>query len=328
MIIGVNRPALGDVAWVLENATPMYQGETLSSVVITFSDITKIKASLEALRNSEIPIQNIIDHTPLGVCVTDVYGKFESVNKAYCEIYGYSEKELLGEHFTIVVPEEYKSELSVLHDKFFEEETEIRGEWTVVTSSNEQKSILADAAHIFNSNNEPKKVTFVMDITKEKEIQKELENKNKILEEMTTTDYLTGVKNRRALFTIIEDEIKRSTRYNLSFSIALIDIDHFKRVNDDYGHIHGDEVLKSVASQITDICRDDDIVGRYGGEEFMVLMPNTSTEDAVILIERIRESFIDSPMTDKKISITMSGGISTYSNEPLVEFINKADSRL
>lgn len=144
----------------------------------------KEKKSSQALKNTRVSMQNIMEHTPLGICVTDRNGYFESVNNAYLKLYGYDESELLGRHFTLVVPDEQKKHLSDMHDRFIVEGTEIRGEWEVVDKKGRSKSVLADAALIYSEEGDPKKVTFVMDISREKEFQRQLEEKNRELEEL------------------------------------------------------------------------------------------------------------------------------------------------
>lgn len=144
----------------------------------------KEKNLSQVLQNTRVSMQNIMDHTPLGICVTDRNGYFESVNNAYLNLYGYDKSELLGRHFTIMVPDDQKKRLSEMHDQFIVHGAEIRGEWKVVDKKGRPKSILADAAFIYSEEGEPKKVTFVMDISREKEFQRELEEKNQELEEL------------------------------------------------------------------------------------------------------------------------------------------------
>jgi diguanylate cyclase (GGDEF)-like protein/PAS domain S-box-containing protein len=135
------------------------------------------------LKASEDRFQEIIEKTPAGVCITNEKGIYEYVNDAYCKIYGYRADELLGKHFTIVIPKEYKSKLIELHDHFLSEKTEIRGEWEVLDKKGEKLFILADAAYIIDKDNKPKKVTFVINITERKNAENQLENLNKSLEQ-------------------------------------------------------------------------------------------------------------------------------------------------
>jgi diguanylate cyclase len=117
------------------------------------------------------------------------------------------------------------------------------------------------------------------------------------------TDPLTGVNNRRALDESIDMMFAAMARYDAPFSLAIFDIDHFKRVNDEHGHLHGDRVLREIARVIHDNVRETDIVTRYGGEEFVVVMPHTPLDGAVMFSERLRAAIA------QKTILTMSGGV-------------------
>jgi len=117
---------------------------------------------------------------------------------------------------------------------------------------------------------------------------KELEEMAEELKVLATTDSLTKVNNRYAIMNTMETEISRAKRYNEPLSVLLFDVDHFKNINDNYGHDIGDVVLYQLAQAVKESLRDIDIIGRYGGEEFLVLMPNTVIENAKNSAERIR----------------------------------------
>ncbi|MFP4657932.1 MAG: ATP-binding protein, partial [Desulfonatronovibrionaceae bacterium] len=184
-ILGI--PEADKTTWVLVNAEPILENGQVKNVVVGLTDITRRVNMAKALRHTRISMQDIIDHTPLGVCVTDRHGYFESVNNAYCRLYGYQQSELLGAHFTIVVPAKDKSRLAELHDRFIARGAEIRGQWEVVDREGRPRNILADAARIHSEEGEPKKVTFVMDVTREMEFRRELEKKNRKLEELNAS---------------------------------------------------------------------------------------------------------------------------------------------
>lgn len=138
-------------------------------------------------------------------------------------------------------------------------------------------------------------------------------------------DPLTGLFNRRYLQKFLESEIKRSKRYKLVFSILMLDIDKFKAYNDTYGHSAGDRVLCEIASILKRETRGEDAVIRYGGEEFIINMPQTDKEGARIMAERLRQRI----ETAFLANLTISGGISSYprdSEEPdrLIEISDKA----
>lgn len=118
------------------------------------------------------------------------------------------------------------------------------------------------------------------------------------------TDPLTGVSNRRALDEALVAQLALMGRYHVPFSVALLDLDHFKQVNDEQGHLQGDQVLQRVARLLDDSIRETDMIARYGGEEFVVVMPQTNLEGASIFAERLREK------VERELKITISGGVS------------------
>ncbi|EMI16908.1 diguanylate cyclase with GAF sensor [Rhodopirellula maiorica SM1] len=110
-----------------------------------------------------------------------------------------------------------------------------------------------------------------------------------------TRDALTGTMNKRYLMEALNREIARSTRANMELSVVMLDIDHFKSINDTYGHLVGDEVLRTFGIRVGEICRSDDLLARYGGEEFCLLLAATGHEDAREMAERCRHAVADAP---------------------------------
>jgi len=139
----------------------------------------------------------------------------------------------------------------------------------------------------------------------------ELAVKNKALEELATRDRLTGLYNRRKLDEALEQEVLRAERYDRPLSLIIIDIDHFKNVNDTYGHPVGDTVLVETANRLTQTLRTSDIPGRWGGEEFLVICPETPLETAVVLAERLRGAYNDRDF-EQVGSLTASFGVAGH----------------
>ncbi len=149
---------------------------------------------------------------------------------------------------------------------------------------------------------------------------------------ISLTDALTGLYNRRYFETSFEREFSRARRYANDLSFAIIDIDFFKKINDTYGHSCGDYVLKEVAYLISNNFRITDMFFRYGGEEFVVILPETTKENAFIPMERLRKAFENSVyrFMGNELKITISVGISELSNDinsPL-ELFDLADKAL
>jgi diguanylate cyclase (GGDEF)-like protein len=163
--------------------------------------------------------------------------------------------------------------------------------------------------------------------TQEKEVEK--------LQRKTRRDPLTGVMNRLAMEEDLPNEFARNKRYKRTFSIVMADIDHFKNVNDTYGHSAGDEILKAFAGIMDNTLREVDVIYRYGGEEFLVLLPETDAKGALLAAERIRQA-VDSKVLKHrddhniKIHVTSSFGVSINKEEDSshLDMIKRADKAL
>lgn len=152
------------------------------------------------------------------------------------------------------------------------------------------------------------------------------------LQRIATTDALTGLWNRRHLLERLEAETGRSRRNGRPLCVAILDVDHFKRVNDRHGHPGGDEVLRALARQIKDAVRLSDVVGRMGGEEFAILMPETDRAQAQLVCERLREMMAGRPVTlpsGAAPTVTLSTGIALMAGEEASDrLISRADAAL
>ncbi len=142
----------------------------------------------------------------------------------------------------------------------------------------------------------------------------DLKKSNKKLTLLATTDQLTGLYNRRHFNTLMSQELGRATRYKRPFSLIMFDIDHFKKVNDTYGHPAGDKVLSVLSRAAASAVRNTDVLARYGGEEFILLLPETIQQGAAILAERIRQTVSELKIDadGKVLRVTISLGVTTY----------------
>jgi polar amino acid transport system substrate-binding protein len=160
------------------------------------------------------------------------------------------------------------------------------------------------------------------------EAQKEIELKNEELQKLATTDKLTEVFNRAKLDEILQSEINRSERFNYTFGIAFLDIDFFKKINDTYGHQIGDKVLIGIADILKANTRITDSIGRWGGEEFLIICPESSETGIKELSENLRR-YIQNHNFLEKEQITVSFGISIYeSNDTIDSILKRADDAL
>lgn len=148
------------------------------------------------------------------------------------------------------------------------------------------------------------------------------------LKELTITDSLTGAKNHRYLFERLEAEISQAKRSTRPLSLLLLDLDRFKKINDTFGHPLGDQVLKTLSKLFIENCRKYDIFGRYGGEEFMLIMPDTPRNGAFKISDRLRDEFSKIEIDGIDEKITFSGGLVEWNDETSDEILTKVDNLL
>lgn len=190
----------------------------------------------------------------------------------------------------------------------------------IKNSSNEEKIFAINVD--FYENKDNYYVFSLTDITKLKE-------KSNLLEYQASHDKLTGLFNRNRFDELYSKEIKRAKRYENNLSIILFDIDDFKNVNDNYGHQIGDEVLIEISKILLNNVREPDICVRWGGEEFLILLPQTNLEGAKAVAEKIRVTIIEKPLTEKNLPISASFGVCQKDeNDDDFSLISKSDKLL
>ena len=273
-----------------------------------------------------------------GLTVTNAEGKFEFVNPAYASLFGYTPQELIG-HFPSEVthPEDRK-------DLTTQRENRIKG----TTSTYESRLLRKDGSvapvlitgvpRKDSGGNYAGAIAVITDLSEQKRIEDQLRQTKKSLEEALTrehelanTDVLVGIHNRRHLFEIAEQQLAIAARYKQPLAVLMFDIDHFKNVNDAYGHAVGDSILKGVVQIANSELRSADVFGRYGGEEFVLLLPMTHTNQAYSLAERIRTKVAGAPIPSTKgeSHITISIGIvkmlHTEKQETAEDIFRRAD---
>jgi diguanylate cyclase (GGDEF)-like protein len=167
---------------------------------------------------------------------------------------------------------------------------------------------------------------------KERRLLKKVESQNKKLEKMAITDSLTGLYSRSYFMEALDREYKHFNRYRTPLSFMMIDIDHFKRINDRFGHQAGDEVLKKIAKRFMKIIREADVIGRYGGEEFGVIQPRTDVSGSTRTADRILSALREDPeMVLDNVKVRVSIGIATCPHKEIndpAQLIKAADTAL
>lgn len=181
--------------------------------------------------------------------------------------------------------------------------------------------------------NKEKEIYYLRNVALQREIEERIKAQT-AAELLAITDSLTGLFNRRHLLYLAEREMAQATRYQRPLSIVIFDIDFFKTINDNFGHAAGDKVLAIVSSHVRGCLRKSDVLGRYGGEEFVILLPQTYLQSARELAERIRKNVasLRIPLDSREVSITISAGIATQlltdESDRLDQLLDRADQAL
>jgi diguanylate cyclase (GGDEF)-like protein/PAS domain S-box-containing protein len=283
------------------------------------------------------------------IAITDIKGTLQWVNHAWFELTGYSKEESVGRNMSIV-----KSDV---HDpKFYKElwGTILAGRvWRGELKNRRKDGVLYDEEQTItpvldSRGNVTHFIAIKLDITKRKQteaaleqVRRELEQANldlkKALEHeqhLSHTDALTGVSNRRHLFELAAHEFDVAKRYEHPLSIIVFDLDHFKSVNDTFGHALGDRMLQEVTRTVRSQLREVDLIGRYGGEEFVIILPMTAARQAWLLAERIRAGVEALRVqTDREpAAVTLSVGIAemihTRQDKSAEDVIRHADEAM
>lgn len=172
-------------------------------------------------------------------------------------------------------------------------------------------------------------VAYVIEITllNAESLERKAQNK---LQKLSLIDDLTQVANRRKINEVLQIEMERANRHHTKLSIVLFDIDNFKKVNDQYGHLVGDEVLKKLARLVKDTVRKTDCIGRWGGEEFFLVLPEESAESATLLCEKLRDEIEHTTFSSLQESMTCSFGVAEYypGMASIEQFVQNADKAL
>jgi diguanylate cyclase (GGDEF)-like protein len=240
--------------------------------------------------------------------------------KCWESIYGNDSKCAFCKVDELLTPEGFPNEETAM----FEVYNEMDERWYQVQ---EQALIWFNKKLIKHSN--------MIDVTELKETQNKLAEahallalKNKQLEGLVITDALTSLYNRRYIESCADQEIERTKRYGTGFSVIMLDIDHFKKINDTYGHQVGDDTLRFMGKTLEKNTRTTDITGRWGGEEFIILCPNLDIGEATELAEKIRTQ-VEKVEIIKGVSLTLSCGVSVYRNEEdFFDTLKRADDSL
>ncbi|MEA2039375.1 MAG: sensor domain-containing diguanylate cyclase [Thermodesulfobacteriota bacterium] len=267
----------------------------------------KAEGNLHDTRNL---LKSLLKEMPVIVLAGDQDGDIVFLNRAFEQLSGYTRHDIIDHVglLDLLIPDNSNNKAS----------RESAREWSFVSKDGTEKMVVwSDVSRQFPIPGwEWWRLGF--DITKLKQTEKALKEANRKIALLSVTDDLTGSFNRRYLAQRLPQEVKRARRNMQPLSVVLMDIDHFKAVNDSHGHQTGDQLLTEVAHRISNSIRKDvDWIVRYGGEEFLIVLPETGIKGSFVLAEKIRTVISEQPfeITNKKINISASFGVSCFEVE-------------
>jgi len=283
------------------------------------------------LRESEAKFRAVINQSLVGIAIIE-QGKFSYTNYKFDTIFGYASDEmrelgpleLAADRDLPLVANEMRRRLSGEVDSV---------NYTLNGRRKDGNEVIVEIhGHVLGIPGKLVLVSMAMDVTERKRVEREVQALEQQLREQSTHDALTGLYNRRFLEDSLSRELELAGRQGLRVSAILGDLDHFKAINDRYGHLAGDEVLRVLGRLLKRYCREGDFFCRYGGEEFLFVLPGMSEETALERAEQLRRAIAETPVRfgATAITVTASFGVAEYprDGEKDDELIGAADKAL
>jgi len=289
-------------------------------------DITERKQLEKDLEEQRLLLDTVLNNIDAHVYMKDEQGTMLYANRSASQLVAKSAQEVIGRSYVNLFNRETSEQFRKLDAQVFATNAPVTGEVAAHRPDGSRVYLWAKKIPIEWLDGKRVMIGFSTDIT-------ELSLLREKLRKQAQTDELTGVNNRRRFFELAKLEFRRARRYNSELATIIIDIDHFKRVNDTYGHQVGDRTLKKIAGTIQRALRASDVMARIGGEEFALFLPQTSGEEAVHFGERLREKIARTPLAignQRTLELTVSLGVSERAagDEKFQQLLNRADKAL
>ncbi len=257
-------------------------------------EISQTQRLVSELEESEQRYSLLLDHASDGVVLTQD-DKILLANPAFARLVGVSGQEVPDRAFIDFVSPNFRDKFEMRsRQRLAGDRVDTIDDTRLLDMFGKEIEVEVSSG-IVSLHGKPALIAILRDVQQRKQAERALKEANEHLRRLAITDALTGLYNRRHLMQQLELEFARAERYDMPLSVLMIDIDHFKHVNDQFGHQVGDKVLQHVAEILRDRTRNTDFVGRYGGEEFTVILTNTGSQDAAALGESLRSKLESTP---------------------------------
>lgn len=273
----------GTDRWVTSYRSALRDDEgTVTGYLGSILDITDRHQGEQRLAEAEEELRLTFDLAPIGIALVDLDGRWLRVNRRLCEMTGWTESELLlRTSDDLTHPDDRAADSGLLRELLAGETRSYEAEKRLLRSDGSTVWMLLSVALVRDPDGEPLHlIEQFLDISERKRFERELR-------ELADHDTLTGLLNRRSFGREVVRQLAQERRYGGSSALLLIDLDHFKYINDSLGHNCGDDVIRAVATALSDRLRETDMIARLGGDEFAVLMPSTTEHDAAAVAEQL-----------------------------------------
>jgi len=339
----------GETRWIRERSILLRDSDGKPSAIESLAtDITQSKLMEEALRKGQIMVESTLQGLPAAVMVLDQDHKVVHWNKAMERLTGLTAKDVVGTRkqwrsfydeprpvlADLIIDMDWNAIKRLYGDKGLKPSPVIGGglecEDFFVRLNGADRHLYFLAAPILDEDGRVvRAVETLVDFTDKRALEDELRR-------LSVTDDLTGLYNQRFFYATLGREVEAARRYGAPLALLLLDLDHFKLFNDSYGHLEGDRVLRRFARSMQDAVRATDLACRYGGEEFVVLLPHTDAKEALVVAERIRQSVeelefypVVPGQGQRKARITVSVGASLFATKgDMNDLVRQADAAM
>lgn len=287
----------------------------------------KLEMENAALRNNQKFLHEVIDKAGDPIFVKDKQSKIILANESFCKIFDVSKTDVIGKTLAEKVPKKEQEHFFKIDRQVLADGIKNTCEETLTLNGGETKTIITTKTRYIDEHGEYFLIGVIRDITERKALEVELNKR-------ANTDHLTGINNRGQFMALASQEISRAIRYKNALSLVMMDIDFFKKINDQHGHIAGDAVLAKLSEVCSQNLRKNDILGRIGGEEFAALLPQTNISNALNVAENLRQLIEDITVVDEVsgaiINFAVSIGVSCLTSEQdtLESLLSNADKAL
>jgi len=335
--------------WVRTSASPVLEGGRVTKVTGTLMDISELKFAQASLVRNEEQLRLAMEASSDGIWDWNCQENISNFNLAYAQMLGYEPHEIprsMQEWLELIHPDDLaiirKTNQDWLDGKMQTHEIEMR----MKTKSGGYKWVLSRGKVVkWDAAGKPLRIIGThVDITERKHVEEALKRANHRLEnqvaaneamqalllEQATHDALTGLYNRRFMDDALQRELARANREEQSVCVLMLDVDHFKNFNDTYGHEAGDQVLVMLGNLLLTNVRESDFACRYGGEEFVVILPGVSVEDGWHRAEHLRLEFVSRGSQSEALRATVSIGLAAFPQHGLNgdELLRAADNAM